>query len=238
MIKHTMIFNPAVRSGCIGDDGIGLTVVSEFLKHGQLVVKPNDGCAGQGVTLCHTIKETEAAILKLFRTHSSVSICPYYQIVTEYRTFYLDGKVHLIYGKGKPYVIGNGKATMGELIQELNLPDKTVVQENLKSIDMTYVPADGEKVEVSWKHNLSGGATPTVLEQGELYSRIEKLAIAAGTAMNVKFATIDIIETTDNELYVMEINSGIGATIFIETVDGGYEMVKEIFRKALKMMFQ
>ena len=238
IIKHVMIFNPANRSSLIGDDGIWLTVASEFLKYGCLVVKPNYGCEGQGVSLCHTLKETESAIQKLFKTQSSVSICPYYDIRTEYRTFYLDGKVHLIYGKTKPFVIGDGTSSIGELVEKLNLPDKSVVQENLKELDLNYVPATSEKVNISWKHNLSGGAKPAILPKGELYNKIEQLAIAAGKAMNINFATIDIIETTDNNLYVLEINSGIGATIFTESVEGGYEIIKEIYRQAIQKLFQ
>lgn len=55
IIEHVMIFNPATRSSFIGDEGIWSTVTSEFLKHGCLVVKPNYGCEGQGVFLCHSI---------------------------------------------------------------------------------------------------------------------------------------------------------------------------------------
>lgn len=238
MIKHVMIFNPTNRTHYIGNEGIWITIISEFLKYGSLVVKPNYGCEGHGVYLCHTLKETEAAIIKLFKTESSVSICPYYDIKTEYRTFYLDGKIYLIYGKTKPFVIGNGNATVGELVKELNLPDKSIVQENLKLLDLDYIPAVDEKIDISWKHNLSGGATPTILQKGDLYNRIEELAIKAGRAINMKFATIDIIETTDNNLYVLEINSGIGATIFTETVEGADEIIKNIYRQALTKLFQ
>lgn len=238
IIKHVMIFNPATRSSLIGNDGIWLTVATEFLKHGSLVVKPNYGCEGQGVSLCHSMKETESAIQKLFKTQNSISICPYYDIRTEYRTFYLDGKVYLIYGKTKPFVTGDGTTTVGKLVEKLNLPDKSVVQENLKELDFDYVPVAGEKVNISWKHNLSGGAKPTILQKGELYDKIEQLAIRAGNAMNINFATIDIIETTDDNLYVLEINSGIGATIFTESIEGGAEIIKNIYRHAVNKLFQ
>lgn len=238
VVEHTMIFNPAMRGRYISDEGVGLTVVSEFLKHGCLVVKPNNGCEGIGVSLCHTLRETEIAIQKLFKNHGSVSICPFYDIKTEYRTFYLNGKVRLIYGKTKPFVIGDGEHTMSELVEALNLPDKGVVDENLGKIDLTYVPDKNEKVEISWKHNLSGGAQPTVLEKSELYNKIEQVAIQAGKAMNMNFATIDIIQTSDDNLYVLEVNSGVCATIFIDLVDEGYETIKEIYRESLKTMFQ
>jgi len=237
VIEHTMVFNPAMRSRYIGDDGISLMIVSEFLKYGRVVVKPNNGCEGIGVSLCKTLKEVEVAIQKLFKTHGSVSICPFYDIKTEYRTFFLNGKIHLIYGKTKPFVIGDGKSTMGELVEELQLPDKGIADENVSALDLNYVPRENERVEISWKHNLSGGALPTVLDKSELYDKIEQLAIQAGKAMNMKFATIDVIQTAEDELYILEVNSGICATRFIELVDGGYETIKEIYRQSLLEMF-
>ena len=238
VIEHVMVFNPSTRAAFIENDGIWLKVTSAFLKYGCLVVKPNNGCEGQGVTLCHSIKETESAIQKLFKTQNSVSICPFYDIKTEYRTFYLNGDVKLIYGKTKPFVVGDGKSTLGELVEALNLPDKNVVKDNLRELNLAYVPGEGEKVDISWKHNLSGGAKPTVLAEGELYNQIEQLAIQAGKALNINFATIDIIETNDGNLYVLEINSGIGATIFTQLVEGGTEIIKDIYRQAVRLLFQ
>ncbi|MBO6244344.1 MAG: hypothetical protein J6O41_07290, partial [Clostridia bacterium] len=174
----------------------------------------------------------------LFKKESSISICPYYDIKTEYRTFYLDGEVFLIYGKTKPFVIGDGKSSIAKLIENLHLPEKSVVYDNIKKLDLNYIPEIKEKIDISWKFNLSGGAKPTVLENGELYRNIEQLAIREGKAMNISFATIDIIETMDGNLYVLEINSGIGATIFSETVDGGYEIIKDIYRHSLDKLFQ
>ena len=203
------------------------------------MVKPNNESEGKGIKLCHNLKETEVAIQNLFNEkYESVSICPYYNIKTEYRSFYLNGEILLIYGKAKPIVIGDGKLSLKKLIEALHLPNKEGVQDNLKLLDMAYVPKEGESIEISWKHNLSGGAKPTILEKGELYQKIEELAIKTGQAMNMNFATIDIIQTIDNNLYVMEMNSGICADIFAGTVDGGYEIVKGIYKKALEAMFQ
>ena len=237
VVKHTMIFNPDKRNKYISEEEALAIIASEFSKYGCVVVKPNSGWEGIGVERCHTLEETKSTIRKLFKTQESVSICPYYDIQMEYRTFYLNGEVLLIYGKTKPFVIGDGKTCLSKLIEKLNLPDEEVVQDNLSMIDMTYVPKNKEKIEISWKHNLSGGATPTILEKGELYDKIEGLAIQAGKAMNINFATIDIIQTKENNLYVLEVNSGVSATIFAEKVQGGYEIIKDIYRKALQAMF-
>lgn len=239
VIEHTMIFNPGTRSRYIQEEeGVWEIAHKEFerLNH-KVVVKPNDGWEGKEVSLCHTKKELEVTIEKLFQKHGTVSICPYYDIKTEYRTFYINGKVELIYGKTKPFVVGDGKSTLEQLIQNLNLPNKKVVRDNLSLLDMETVLKEGEKVDISWKHNLSGGATPIVLEKNDWYDKIEKLAIQAGKAMNINFATIDIIRTTDDDLYVLEVNSGVCATIFTKTVDGGYEKIKNVYRKALQDLF-
>lgn len=236
-VKHTMIFNPATRFSYIEEAGIWGKIIAEFEKCGSLVVKPNYGCEGQGVFLCQSIAEVESAVEKIFKKRDSLSICPYYDILTEYRTFYLDGKVYLTYGKEKPFVQGDGVSTLGQLITEIELPDKSVVQDNLDNLNLDYVPSVGEKVNISWKHNLSGGAKSNVLQDGKLKTAVETLAVSAGKALNVRFATIDIIQTTNDELYVLEVNSGIGATIFAQSVEGGYEVIKEIFSEAVKKMF-
>ncbi len=240
VIEHTMIFNPGTRSRYVQEEeGVWGIAHKEFEKQNhKVVVKPNDGWEGKEVSLCHTKKELEVTIEKLFQKHGTISICPYYDIETEYRTFYINGKVELIYGKTKPFVIGDGKSSLEELVQDLNLPDKKVVRDNLSLLDLEYVPSKGEKIEISWKHNLSGGSIPNVLEKGELYEKIEKLAIQAGKTLNMNFATIDIIHTTKNELLVLEINSGVCAPIFVQMVDNGYETVKAIYKKALQSLFE
>ena len=238
IIEHIMIFNPETRSYYIKDDNIEDIIKSEFEKYRKIVVKPNYGCEGQGVYFCSSIEEIKVALQKIFQKSDSASLCPYYDIKTEYRTFFLDGEVKLIYGKTKPFIIGDGNSTVKELIEGLNLPDNNVVKDNINRLDLNYIPSKNEKVEISWKHNLSGGASPTILQKCELYERIKDLAIKAGNAMNIKFATIDIIETTDGNLYVLEVNSGIGTSVFIETVEGGKEIIKDIYRQAVRKMFQ
>lgn len=237
VVEHKMVFNPGTRSKYIPEEGIWKEIEKEFSKQNLLVVKPNSGWEGKGVELCHTKKELEIAIQKLFQTEGAISICPYYEIKTEYRTFYLNGEVLLIYGKKKPFIMGNGKSTIQELVKDLHLPDKKIVKDNLKNLEMEKIPDDGEKIEISWKHNLSGGAKPEMLEKGELYQEIKELAIRAGKAVHINFATIDIIQTTQNEFYVLEINAGVCAPIFAEKVEDGYETIKEVYKKAIEDMF-
>lgn len=236
-VKHTLVFNPISRQNYMPPEGNSSTILEAWNQYKKLVIKPNTGSQGKDVMLCQSLKETEMAIQKLFLNNSSICICPYYEIATEYRTFYLNGEIKLIYGKEKPYVIGDGYSTLEQLIAKLKLPSKMVVKDNLALLDMNYVPKQDEKVELSWKHNLSGGAKANVLEKGELYQKIEELALKAGKVADVSFATIDVIQTRTNELLIMEINAGVVATLFSEIVEGGYEMAKDMYREAIKAMF-
>ena len=241
IIEHKMVFNPTRRSKYIPDEGIWPGIIEYFNKNNcQLVVKPNEGCEGQGVFLCKSLKELETAIQKLFKTNSSISICPYYNIDTEYRTFYLKGECYLIYGKTKPYVVGDGIHNVSELIKEMNmyLPENDIVAENLKSIDLDNIPAKDEKFFISWKHNLSGGAIPKIVTDESLKNRISKLVMSAAHASNIDYATIDVIETVDKKLYVMEINSGVCMTKFIDHIDEGRNIAKKIYSKAIDKLFE
>ena len=239
VIKHTMLFNPEERKEYIKEDEIWDIVYKEFDKDKKIVVKPNYGYEGKGVFLCNTLEETKEAVNLLLNRNTSISICPFYDIEKEYRAFYLNGKILLIYEKEKPLVIGNGKDDVKTLVKKLNLPNNEVVKNNLKKIDLDYIPKEDEKIELSRKHNLYGGATAKVIDkENKLYKEIEYLAIRSGKALDMTFTTIDIIKNKDDELYVLEINSGVTTSIFSRVVEHGKELTKEIYKKALTEIFK
>ena len=239
IIKHTMVFNPEKRKRYVKENEIWNIVYNEFNKEGKVVVKPNFGFEGKGVFLCDTIEKTEKAVKLLLDNNTSISICPYYDIEREYRAFYLNGEVLLIYEKNKPFVIGNGKDNIRTLVENLKLPKNDIVKNNLSKLDMEYIPKINEKVELSWKYNLHGGATAKVIgKENKLYEEIEKLAIKSGKALDMTFATIDIINTKNNELYVLEINSGVATGIFSKIVENGKKISEDIYKKALVEIFK
>ena len=56
--------------------------------------------------------------------------------------------------------------------------------------------------------------------------------------MNIRFASVDIIENQAGEFKVMEVNGTVCMDKFTEKFDGGYEIVKDIYRKVLNKMFE
>ena len=146
IIKHTMVFNPEERKEYIKENEIWDIVYKEFDKEKKVVVKPNYGFEGKGVFLCNTLEETKEAVKFLLNRNTSISICPFYDIKKEYRAFYLNGEILLIYEKEKPLVIGSGKDNVRTLVENLNLPNNDVVKNNLSKIDMDYIPKKNEKI--------------------------------------------------------------------------------------------
>ncbi len=91
--------------------------------------------------------------------------------------------------------------------------------------------------EGSFRHNLSGGAHPELIDQkSKLYNSLSNLASAAGKALGLRFATVDMLETADGPK-VLEINQGVCAGIFAKKVPNGKEIAKDIYRQALQKLF-
>lgn len=235
-IEHRMIFNPQTRSRYYKNKF--LSEAKELLKQNEnkLVVKANDSCKGKDVYYCSTENEIEKVVQKLFdEKNDTLSACPYLEIDYEYRVIYLCGEILYIYKKKKPYIIGDGKSTVKELI------DKKFTQEPVdlcRELDMNYIPKENEEVTISWKHNLSSGAEPILVDESDEYlPKIKEIALNAGNAMNIKFASVDIALTNNEEILVMEVNGSVCMNKFAEIIPNGYEIAKNIYAKAIDKMF-
>lgn len=237
-IDHKMIFNPETRSQYFGQEFISEAKELLAKNNNKIVIKANNSCQGKDVHFCSTESEVEETINRLFEEkNDTLSACPFLNIDYEYRTVYLAGKILYMYKKKKPYVVGDGSKTLGELIsiKQEKYPFITLIND----LDLSYVPENGENIVISWKHNLSGGAEPIIIDdKDEFRSRVEEIAIKAGSKLNIDFATVDVAVTDKKEVLVMEVNSSVCMNKFAEIVPGGYEIAKNIYSKAIDKMFE
>lgn len=98
-IPHFIINHPHRRRGWTGAHGAWSQALALFEKYKKVVVKPNNGTNGNDVYLCTTVQELEGAVHAIFETCPAIAISPYFDIVTEYRVFYINGNCPLVYGK-------------------------------------------------------------------------------------------------------------------------------------------
>jgi glutathione synthase/RimK-type ligase-like ATP-grasp enzyme len=202
----------------------------------DVVIKPNKGAEGKSVEHLTNLQDIKKMTNKIVRYEKAAAICPFYDIKNEYRTFYLDGQCLLTYDKKRPYVIGDGKNNVHKLIKSQNL--KHINIKEMSKEELEYVPIKNEEKRVSWKHNLSFGAKPVIVDDKLKLDKIHKLVESAGKAIDITFASIDIIELHTGELMVLEINSAVTMTKFVEYEKDGEKFAEEIYGKAIDKLFE
>lgn len=70
------------------------------------------------------------------------------------------------------------------------------------------------------------------------HARILEIAQRAAKALNLRFGSVDIIETTDEEFLVLEINSGVMTKHYLKQHPDEYGRVKSMYAEAIERMFR
>lgn len=226
--EHTIMFNFSNHQNA----------VDFFNKENKdIVIKANIGTCGNEVYHVKNISELEKYLDILLKKNFSISLLPYYNIKREYRVIVLNGKCRYIYGKEKPTVVGDGKNTIKELLEEFNRYYFTKERAFYNSnYDLQYVPKINEVIEYGWKFNLSKGSKIVEVEDS-LKEFLSTFAINVAEAVNLKFGSVDIIETEDNKFMVLEANSGVMMNNLMHLLDNGYNIAEEIYSEAIDSMF-
>lgn len=214
--------------GCHTKDDL----INLFSKYNyDVIIKPNLGKIGEGVYHITDEKRLLTKTKLLFKDNFSISICPFYHVRNEYRVIVLDNEVKLVFKKYNPIIIGDGKSTLKELLVKFNphyFSNKEVIN---------YIPKKDEVYVYDFRFNLSCGSIASTDIDEKLYSKITNLALDVAKKTNLKFASIDIFETIDNKLLVLEANSGVTINKAINFIPNGYEIAKCIYKEAIIKMF-
>ena len=234
LLKYNNI--PIIEQYVIFSDYNRTKVIKYFNNHNkEIIVKANISNAGKEVFKINDEKSLFDIINKLLKKQYSISLCPYYKIKNEYRVIILNNVIRVIFGKTKPIVIGDGKKSIKELALECS---NYYLNHEEHIINPNYIPSLGEKVELSFKFNLSSGGKSFVDIPIDLKNKISNLALLVTKKLNITFASVDIINTFDNKLLVMEANSGVTMNNFIMQNKDGYDTSYSIYLDAIKLMFE
>ena len=204
-------------------------------QYGAIVIKPNNSYEGKNVYRCFTMKDIETALYTIYSNYKFIVASPYINAINEYRTFFLNGSILLIYKKKLPYIISDGKSTLMELLIENSYNFDMLDKQLYKNLNHIF-PAE-YKIYLNWKFNLTQGATYQIIEESDLNSKLCNLAIKAANAIGISFATIDIIEEKNGNLSILEINAGVAMDQFIQLNPSGRHIATEIYEKAILSMF-
>ena len=216
---------------------VGCHTKEDLIKHfndynNNVVIKPNKGSMGIGVYHITNEKDLYEKTKLLLTTNYSISICPFYQIKNEYRVIILDKEIKLMFKKINPTITGNGKSTLKQLLMKFN-------KNYYKDIDVPNIILDkGEVYTYDFKFNLSQGSIASTDIDSKLKEKISALALEVTSKAGINFASIDIIETEDNKLLVMEANSGVTINKVTKFIPNGKNIAKEIYKEAIIKLFK
>ena len=235
-VEHRFFMSP-VNQKYVSDFGNWETLIEMLETNGQLVCKSNDGTGGNNVFHVKNQFELEQAVFKIFQKSRSMAVSSYYEIENEYRTTVLNGMIKLIYSKRRPYIVGDGLHTVGSLIFDyLSNHEHEIHIEQVNNDDLMRILDSGEHFYLNWKHNLGQGANAKVIEDEKIVKKISVIVNEVVTKMNVKFASIDIVECK-GEYKVLEINSGVMMEHFSQQDETSYQIAKSIYKEAILKMF-
>ncbi len=233
-VEHICLMSPA-KMKYVSEEGAWKPAVSLLEKYGTLVVKENEGTAGDGVYLVHNQLELEEAALKIFGNNRSAAISPYMEIQEEYRIIILDGEVQVIFSKERPHLFGDGRHTVYDLYLEAIQMNPALSRYGIPADQRDWILEEGEAWNFIWKHNLGQGAGAILHREEDLPEEVA-LAKKAFAAVGVRFASCDVVKTAEG-CKILEINSGVMMENLAGTSKEARALAKSVYKKAILAMF-
>lgn len=208
----------------------------------NIVCKPVRGTGGEDVIKVNNLEQLEQTVNYLFSKHMGICFSPFIEIKNEYRVFVLDNQVQFIYKKTIPSLIGDGKSTLiNLLIKESSNNSKSGVVKDFISnekFNSQYILKRNEEIKIHWKHNLQQGGIPELIaEDYKFFESLAEIAVKSAKAINIRFASVDIIEFETGSFKILEINHGIMVEHLVDICPNAYLIVRNMFEKAVLKMF-
>lgn len=218
-----------------------------------VVVKPNSGSQGSGVSLVHNKKELCQALRAIFK-RDRVALVQQALKGKDYRIVVLDNRVISAYERIPLNVIGDGKSTIEKLIKEKQkkfIAEKRDTQ--IKTTDPRIkiklarqgkgrrsILAKGERVYLLDNSNLStGGDSVDVTEK--INPDFKRMAIGLAKDMNLRLCGVDImvdgeIAQTPRKYWVLEVNAAPGLDHYMKLGKAQVKIVENLYLQVLKSL--
>ena len=208
--KSTGIPMPAGLMYKLNRPGFQQELKESLRTHQRLVVKPNDGACGVGVTTTITDEKSLQTAVEYAKQFSTKILIQAYADGDDYRVLVLNGRAIAASLRCAPCVIGDGIRTISELIEVENARpirgvghEKPLLKINLNQVcrylgtdRLNSVPENGCKVHLLGVANLScGRATYDVTES--MHPSIFRLAEKVTNATYLSLCGVDLLITGD-----------------------------------------
>ena len=217
-----------------------------------VIVKPNSGSQGSGVTLVHTKKDFYQVLNGIFKT-DNVALVQSYVRGDDYRIVVLDNEIISAYRRIALSIVGDGKSSILELLEkkqkafekaERNTVIKTDdvrISQKLKRLKLSKssILSKGQKVSLLDNANLStGGESEDVTDL--VHPSFKKMAITLTKDMGLRLCGVDILvqgditKKQDDNYWIIEINAAPGLDHYSKMGKQQEKIVEDLYLKVLK----
>ena len=218
-----------------------------------VIVKPNSGSQGKGVAKVHNKIEFYRALKNIFESDKVALV---QRLVTgkDYRIVVLDNKVISAYQRLPLSVVGDGRASIGQLLKRkqkdfsvsgrdtiIRMEDERIAS-NLKHqrLSMRSVPKLKEVVYLLDNANLSTGGDPIDVTK-VMHPGFKKLAIGLTKDMGLRMCGVDLmiegdIKDAPSKYWIIEVNAAPGLDHYVKTGKEQERIVEAMYLKVLKAM--
>ncbi len=234
------------------------TGIESAWKHAQklglpVIVKPNSGSQGVGVSLVHNKLEFYMAMRFVF-TKDRIALIQSPVKGRDYRVVVLDKKVISAYERIPLSVLGDGKSSIMKLLKakqknfiassrdtriKTNDP-RMVLKLKHQGLSFKSIPSAGIRVFLLDNANLStGGDSIDVTEQ--VHQSFRKIAVKLTEDMGLRLCGVDLmiegdITQTPGTWWVLEINSAPGLDHYARSGKVQEQIVENLYLEVLKSM--
>lgn len=218
-----------------------------------VIVKPNSGSQGRGVTLVHNKREFYRAMRTVFEI-DRVALVQQPVHGKDYRIVVLDERVISAYERIPLNVIGNGRSTISNLLKKkqqefvASSRDTNIkkndprITEKLKhqGLNLQSVLAQGERVFLLDNANLSAGGDSADVT-ANMHPTFGKIAIKLTKDMGLRLCGVDLmidgdISQKSSPFWVLEINSAPGLDHYSRSGKAQEKIVEDLYLEVLKSM--
>ena len=187
-----------------------------------VVIKPRDGNQGKGISVNISTKEGVMLAYKTAVSFRDDVLVERYLPGSDFRLLVVGNKLVAAARRDPPLVIGNGKNTVRELVEQVNADPRRgeghatsltkirlddIAKNRLKEqgLDENSVPAKGTRVILRNNANLSTGGTATDVTD-DVHQEVAARAIAAAQMVGLDICGVDVV--CESVLHPMEEQSG------------------------------
>jgi D-alanine-D-alanine ligase-like ATP-grasp enzyme len=218
-----------------------------------VIVKPNSGSQGVGVSKVHNKREFYNAMHFIF-ARDRVALVQKAIVGNDYRVVVLDNKIISAYQRIPLNIVGDGKTTIKQLLvrkqagflsssrdTKIKFKDFRILQKlKQQRLGMRSIPGKGQRIFLLDNANLSSGGDSVDVTKF-VQPEFKKLAISLTKDMGLRLCGVDLLIAGDikekpKEYWILETNAAPGLDHYVLTGKKQEKIVEDMYTKVLKAM--